>query len=99
MLTYKHGAKQMMDTPVGFRLGSEAQFSKEMKIVSNYGFSDRAFFNCNMQTAMKKNWNVGVHFHFDNKRCAKAEEGKAAQNPIQLGFDLHYKCDDLLSDD
>jgi len=99
MLTYKHGAKQFMESPVGFRVGSESQFSKEMKIVSNFGYSNRAFFNCNMMASLKKNFMFGVHFHFDENRTAKPAEGEKEKYPVQFGLDLHYKCDDLLSDE
>jgi hypothetical protein len=91
MLTYMHGNKAcFMNTPVGFRVGSECQLSKEMKVVSNWGYSTRAWFNANMNATMKKNFNVGVHIHFDDDR--------EAEKKIECGLELHYKCDDLLGD-
>jgi len=80
--------QQLRGTPFGFRIGQDAQFSKQMKVVSNWGFSNRFFFNCVMNTEMKKNFMVGVHFHYDHN--------KRSNGPINLGFDIHYKCDDLL---
>lgn len=54
------------------------------------------FFNCNMNTEIKKNWMLGVHFHYKgtnrNRKVAEKEV-----SPIDCGFELHYKCDDLFT--
>lgn len=84
--------KQFYGTPVGFRFGSEAKISKDMKVVSNWGFSSQLFFNCNMTTTVKKNWDLGVHFHYKGDR-----QGQGS-SPIESGLELHYKCDDLFTD-
>jgi hypothetical protein len=79
-----------MKTPVGIRFGTFSQFSKDMTVCANFGYSTRAFMNCNMQTTMKKNIHLGVHYHFDDERKT---------DKIALGFELWYKCDDLLGDE
>lgn len=80
--------QQFMNSPFGFRFGWDAQISKQMKVIANWGWSSRYFFNIVMNTEFKKNFTVGLHFHYDHD--------KRSSGPINLGFDVHYKCDDLL---
>jgi len=95
MLTgsWEAGVKQFMGTPIGFRIGNDMKFSKDMKCTSNFGFSKQAFFNFNFMTTIQKNYDLGVHAHFLNDRVGV--EGKA---PMAVGVDLHYKCEDLFTE-
>jgi len=45
-----------------------------------------------MTTTIKKNWDLGVHFHYKGDR-----QGKGT-SPVDVGYELHYKCDDLFTD-
>lgn len=61
-----------------------------MAVVSNFGYSHQFFFNMNMKTKLTKNWNTGVHFHHCQNRVGAADR----KSPLDVGFELFYKCDE-----